>query len=231
MATHSIILAWRIPWMEEPGGLQSMESQTVRHDWVTNNFTFFKVFVCMLVAQSCLTLCNPMNCNMPDSSVCGILQARILEWVAISFSRRSSQSRDQTRVTCIAGKFFTIWATREVSFSFKIFNHHLKPLIRLLSQWIQPQLRIQTLVETFWNTDLRLCFLISSDHGPVCYLGKGSEGLRPVHLLTQGLVNELQRKELRLLPEFILTCSNYSYTFSLAPLIFRQLSSLIFSFT
>ena len=51
----------------------------------------------MLVAQSCLTLCNPMNYSLPASSVHGILQARILEWVAIPFSRGSSQSRDQTR--------------------------------------------------------------------------------------------------------------------------------------
>ena len=47
------------------------------------------------VAQSCLTLCNPIGCSPPDSSVYGILQARILEWVAISFSRGSSRPRDQ----------------------------------------------------------------------------------------------------------------------------------------
>ena len=52
-------------------------------------------------AQSCQTLCDPMVCSPPDSSVHGILQARILEWVAISFSRGSSQSRDQTQVSCI----------------------------------------------------------------------------------------------------------------------------------
>ena len=46
------------------------------------------------VAQSCLTLCNPMDYSLPGSSVCGIFQARILEWVAIAFSRRSSQPRD-----------------------------------------------------------------------------------------------------------------------------------------
>ena len=50
----------------------------------------------VLVAQLCLTLCNPIDCSLQGSSVCGILQARILEWVAISFSRRSSQSRYQT---------------------------------------------------------------------------------------------------------------------------------------
>ena len=65
------------------------------------------------VAQSCLTLCNPMDCSPPGSSVHGIFQARILEWIAISFSRESSQPRDQTWVSCIAGRVFTVWATRE----------------------------------------------------------------------------------------------------------------------
>ena len=65
------------------------------------------------VPQSCLTLCNPMDCNLPGSSVHGILQARILESVAISFSRGSSQAMDRTQVSCIAGRLFTVWATRE----------------------------------------------------------------------------------------------------------------------
>ena len=60
------------------------------------------------VAQSCPTLCNPI-----DYTVHGILQARILEWVAFSFSRGSSQPRDQTQVSHMAGRFFTSWATRE----------------------------------------------------------------------------------------------------------------------
>ena len=62
----------------------------------------------MLVTQSCLTLCSP-----PGSSVHGILQARILEKLAIPFSRGSSWSRDWTWVFYIAGGFFTIWSTRE----------------------------------------------------------------------------------------------------------------------
>ena len=66
------------------------------------------------VTQSCLTLCDPMDCNLPGSSIHEIFQARVLEWVAISFSRGSSQPRDQSRVSCIAGKLFTIWATRYV---------------------------------------------------------------------------------------------------------------------
>ena len=69
--------------------------------------------VCVLVSQSCLTLCNPMNCSLPDSSVHLILQARILEWVAISSARRCSWPRDQTQVSCMCSRFFTIWTIRE----------------------------------------------------------------------------------------------------------------------
>ena len=58
---------------------------------------------CCSVIQSCLTLCDPMVCSPPGSSVHGILQARIPEWVAISFSRGSSQPRDGCRVSCAAG--------------------------------------------------------------------------------------------------------------------------------
>ena len=65
------------------------------------------------VAQPFLTLFDPVDCSLPGSSVHGILQARILEWVAISFSRGSSQPRDWICVSRIAGRLFTIWATRE----------------------------------------------------------------------------------------------------------------------
>ena len=60
------------------------------------------------VAQSCLTVCNPMDCSLPGFSVHGILQARILEWVTISFSRGSSQPRDRTQVSCIGGRRFNL---------------------------------------------------------------------------------------------------------------------------
>ena len=63
----------------------------------------------VLVAQSYLALCDPMDCSSPGSSVRGISQARILEWVAISFSRGSSWPRDFTQVSRIAGRFFTLW--------------------------------------------------------------------------------------------------------------------------
>ena len=65
------------------------------------------------VTQSCVTFCYPMDCRTTGSCVHGILQARLLEWVAISFSRGSSWPRDWNLVSCIAGRFFTIWATRE----------------------------------------------------------------------------------------------------------------------
>ena len=67
----------------------------------------------VLVAKSCPTLCNSRDCSLPGSSVHEILRERILEWVAIPFSRESSQPKNQTRVSCIAGRFFTSWATRE----------------------------------------------------------------------------------------------------------------------
>ena len=69
----------------------------------TSSATWEALSKCVLVAQSCLTLCNTMDCSPPGSSVCGIFQARILEWVAIPFSKGSSQPRDWTCVSCIAG--------------------------------------------------------------------------------------------------------------------------------
>ena len=73
---------------------------------------YFNNINVMLVTQSCPTLCHLMDCSPPDSSVHGILQARILEWVAIPFSRGSSQPRNRSWVSCIAGRFFTLWVAR-----------------------------------------------------------------------------------------------------------------------
>jgi len=70
-----------------------------------------------VVTQLYPTLCNPMDCSLSGSSIHGIFQARVLEWIAISFSRGSSRPRNRTqnwtRVSCIAGRCFIIWATRE----------------------------------------------------------------------------------------------------------------------
>ena len=65
------------------------------------------------VVPSCPNLCDPMDCSLPGSSVHGIFQARVLEWVAISFSRGSSWPRDRTRISHIVGRCFTVWVMRE----------------------------------------------------------------------------------------------------------------------
>jgi len=86
MATLYNILAWRIPWTEEPGGLQSMGSRRFGHT--------IKVKVKVSeVTQSCPAVCDPMHYSPPGFSVHGILQARILEWVAISFFRGIFQTQ------------------------------------------------------------------------------------------------------------------------------------------
>ena len=74
-------------------------------------FFAYRLKVEVVVTQSCPTLCDPEDWSLPGSSVYGILQARKLEWVAISFSRGSSRPRDGTQVSSIAGRLFTIWAT------------------------------------------------------------------------------------------------------------------------
>ena len=68
----------------------------------------------LLVTQLCLTFWDPMDCSPPGIPAHGILQARMLEWVTIAFSRECSQPRDWAQVFCIAGRFFIIWDTKEV---------------------------------------------------------------------------------------------------------------------
>ena len=99
MATHSSVLACEIPWTEEPGRLQSMGLERAGYNFVTKQEQQKHTYICVCVytqreniqfssvAQLCPTLCNPMDYNLLGFFVPGILQARILEWVAISFSR------------------------------------------------------------------------------------------------------------------------------------------------
>ena len=123
-----------------PYGFMSFYTKDINSDMFVNTFSFKFLYkslslsiiisliilsscslgVVVLVAQSGLTLCNPMDCGLPGSSVHGILQARIQEWAAISFSRGSSPPRDRTQVFCIAGRFFTIWATGKITKLFLI---------------------------------------------------------------------------------------------------------------
>ena len=83
--------------------------------FITNLSILFleRVKAKVLVTQSCLTLCDAVDCSSPGTSVHEISQARTLEWVVMPFSRGSHQPRNQTLVSCTAGRFFTIWANRE----------------------------------------------------------------------------------------------------------------------
>ena len=70
---------------------------------------------CCLVSKSCPTLCNPIDCSLPGSSLDGILQTKTLEWVSVSFSRASFPPRDQTRGSCIVRRSLYHWAIREAN--------------------------------------------------------------------------------------------------------------------
>ena len=116
-------------------------------------------------AQLCPTLCDPMDCSPPGSSVHGILQTRILEWVAMPLSKESSWSRDQSHiscVSCIAGRFFT-WQAKMHSFSFQFLSQtYFKSYKTFLLTLFEGK-------ETCCSTDFRL--------GAACPLpGRGRPG-------------------------------------------------------
>ena len=99
-----LLRTWTM-WHERSSDLLNQEIVIERVIWEAKKW--------VLVTWSCPTLCDPLDCSPPGSSVHGILQARLLEWVATSFYRGSSQPRDQSQVFWIANRFFTFWATRE----------------------------------------------------------------------------------------------------------------------
>ena len=103
----------------------------------THTHTYMYVYVCMCAKsfQSCTTIWNPMHCSPPDSSVHRILQARILEWIAMPSSRESSQPRDGTWIfksPALAGGFFTASATWEAYIYLYIYNIYLYIYIYIL---------------------------------------------------------------------------------------------------
>ena len=109
-----VFLPEKNPWTNNPrAGGATVQRVTKSQTWV-NSWAWVQFYICMYWSEvkwkslSSLTLCDPMDCR-----VHGILQARILEWVAIPFSRGSSQPMDWTQVSRNAGGFFTSWATRE----------------------------------------------------------------------------------------------------------------------
>ena len=92
--------------------------------WNDNLWIWIQIkaeLIIMLVTQSCLTLCDLMIYSPPGSSVHGINQSRMLEWVVISFSRGSSQPMDRSQVSYTAGRFLTVWATMEAQNRVKVF--------------------------------------------------------------------------------------------------------------
>ena len=99
------------------------------------------------VTQSCPNFCDPMDCSLPGSFIHEIFQARVLEWVAISFSRGSSWPRDRTQVSHIAGRCFTFWASREGNV-----NRHV-----LKANWQLQVIKLQAL-------------LFLSSHNSVCLI-------------------------------------------------------------
>ena len=101
------------------------------------------------VAQSCPTLCDPMDCSLSGSSVHGIFQARVLEWIAVSFSRGSSQPRNRSRVSHIAGRYFTIWANREA-------QPRLKPQLNS-KMWPNTELEAKEKMLLSHFSHVRLC--------------------------------------------------------------------------
>ena len=119
MTTHSSIPPWKSHGQRSLVGYSPWghkESDTTEHayitrvaelkNWIYGHWIAIKTNSESEVTQSCPTLCDP--------SIYGVFQARVLEWGTISFSRRSSRPRDWTQVSCIAGRHFTIWATREI---------------------------------------------------------------------------------------------------------------------
>ena len=97
-------------------------------------FPLFQWWVRAKSLQSCPTLCNPMDCGPPGSPVHGILQARILQWVVLSFSRESCRPTDPTQASHIAGRLFTDWATREITKEEQKTKEHQGPAKERLTQ-------------------------------------------------------------------------------------------------
>ena len=107
-------------------GHLSSHTNTHTHPEILSHFyNLMKVKV-----KLCPTLCDLIDCSLPGSSIRVIFQARVLEWVAISFSRGYTWPRDWTRVSCIVGRRFTVWATREaLNHSSFQFSHSVCPTL------------------------------------------------------------------------------------------------------
>ena len=120
-----MLYKWTVTFNSTQWLVSQWLSGTLTGSWSFKKFWLFSQF--MIICESRSVISNslwPTDCSLPVSSVLGILQARILEWVAILFSRGSSQPRDRTRVSCIASGFFTNCATREAPIWQEVFSIH-----------------------------------------------------------------------------------------------------------
>ena len=132
------------------------------------------------VFQSCLILYDPVDCSLQGSSVRGIFQARVLECVAISFSRGSSWPRDRTRVSRIVGRPFTIWATREAQWKLHLSGFLFSRTININSFALQFPYSFRgmvliILITTVWKAWVLLLSLNSTQH--LIYLSATSSSI------------------------------------------------------
>ena len=145
--------------------LSKINSEILRELW------WLKMASEVKVAHSCPTLWDAMDCSLPGSSVHRILQARILEWVAITFSRGSSQSRDETQVSCIAGRIFTVWATREA-------QEYWSGLAILSSNYLRNLMEKEPFCIILGNYYVVLCVLLNCFHPYTAHPPQQSQGIK-----------------------------------------------------
>ena len=134
---------------------------------------------------------TPWTVPYTGSSIHGIFQARVLEWVATSFSRGSSRSRDQTQVSCIVGRCFTIWASREVPLIVVHPSYCCCYVASVMSDSVQPHRRQPTRLPRTWDSPgkntgvgchfLLLCIKVKSE----------SEVAQSFHTLSNPMVSSL----------------------------------------
>ena len=134
-----------------------------------------------------------MDCSLPGSSVYRILQARILVWVAVPFSRGSSQHRDQTQVSCIAGRFFTIWATSEVWFWQDLYiflpfsSYQIITLLRTQHISIQESNVFKSILLLLWRV-LRYSIKLQQQNWP-----QNVKSWRDLRKLVQPLISQIRK--------------------------------------
>ena len=114
-------------------------------------------------SQLCPALCDPMDCSLPGSSIHGILQTRILGWVAIPFSRGSSRPKDPTQVSHTAGGFFTIWTTKQALLRMKSLQM-VKPGLKL-KQFNSKNAFFTSFVKLLWGSSDSWIFKWSASDG------------------------------------------------------------------